>query len=56
MSGRSNVIYWLRQRGLEAQEPLVNGLLEQAKRARGVLSEVQVRQFIANHRGEENHA
>ena len=56
MSGRSNVIYWLRQRGLEAQEPLVNGLLEQAKRARSVLSEVQVRQFIANHHGGEKHA
>lgn len=56
MSGKSNVIYWLRQRGMDAPEPVVNGVLELAKGAKGVLSEARIREFIANHCGEEKHA
>jgi 2-isopropylmalate synthase len=38
MSGASNVSYWLRQRGIEPSEGLVNAILETAKGTRHLLS------------------
>ena len=42
MSGKSNVIYWLEKRGLEANESRVNRIYEHAKSASGVLEESEI--------------
>jgi 2-isopropylmalate synthase len=39
MSGKSNVIFWLETRGVEATEERVNRIYERAKQASAVLSE-----------------
>ncbi|HEY9285223.1 MAG TPA: LeuA family protein [Pyrinomonadaceae bacterium] len=46
MSGKSNVIYWLESRGLEATDERVTRIFERAKSARGVLGEDEVMQLI----------
>ena len=46
MSGKSNVIYWLEKRGIEADETRVNKIYEYAKAAHGVLEENEIRQLI----------
>ncbi|HEU4597337.1 MAG TPA: LeuA family protein [Pyrinomonadaceae bacterium] len=46
MSGKSNVVYWLESRGLEATDERVQRILDHAKSARGVLSEEEVRQLV----------
>jgi len=47
MSGKSNVIYWLEQRGIEPTEELVERILAHAKSCSFVLSEEEVRALIA---------
>ena len=42
MSGKSNVIYWLEIRGVEASEDRVARIYERAKQASGVLSEEEL--------------
>jgi 2-isopropylmalate synthase len=39
MSGKSNVIYWLEKRGIEASEDLVNRIYDHAKQASAVLAD-----------------
>jgi 2-isopropylmalate synthase len=46
MSGKSNVVYWLESRGLEATDDRVQRIYDRAKSARGVLSEEEVRQLV----------
>ncbi len=46
MSGKSNVIYWLESRGLEATEDRVARIFECAKKSKGVLEEDEVRQLV----------
>ena len=46
MSGKSNVIYWLESRGIEASDERVARIYEHAKRAHGVLSEEEVMQLV----------
>jgi 2-isopropylmalate synthase len=46
MSGKSNVIYWLESRGLEATDERVTRIFDRAKSARGVLSEEEVMQLV----------
>jgi 2-isopropylmalate synthase len=46
MSGKSNVIYWLEKRGIEADETRVNRIYEYAKAAHGVLEESEIRQLL----------
>ncbi len=46
MSGKSNVVYWLESRGIEATEERVTRIFDHAKSARGVLSEDEVRQLV----------
>ena len=43
MSGKSNVIYWLESRGLEAGEERVERIFEKAKKSPAVLSEAEIR-------------
>jgi 2-isopropylmalate synthase len=46
MSGKSNVIYWLETRGLEATEDRVSRIYEHAKQSSSVLEEQEVMQLI----------
>jgi 2-isopropylmalate synthase len=46
MSGKSNVVYWLESRGLDAGDERVQRIYDQAKSAHGVLSEEEVMQLI----------
>jgi 2-isopropylmalate synthase len=49
MSGKSNVIFWLEQRGLPAPEDVVDRILETAKGAASVLTEAEIRAAIGGH-------
>jgi Ca2+-binding EF-hand superfamily protein len=46
MSGRSNVIYWLERRGLDATDERVDKIFAAAKAADGVLSEEEIRKLL----------
>ncbi len=46
MSGKSNVIYWLEHRGLEASEERVERILSHAKQSSSVLSEDEVMHLV----------
>ncbi|MCA1592164.1 MAG: LeuA family protein [Acidobacteria bacterium] len=46
MSGKSNVIYWLESRDLEASDDRVQRIFDHAKSAHGVLSEEEVRALV----------
>ena len=48
-SGKSNVIYWLRQHGIEVEDSLVEHIFSAAKKLDHTLSEQEVRQIIASH-------
>jgi 2-isopropylmalate synthase len=45
-SGESNVVYWLRKRGFEPTEELVQTVLTAAKRSNRVLTEEEIKQVI----------
>jgi 2-isopropylmalate synthase len=42
MSGKSNVIYWLEKRGLEANDERVNRIYDRAKQSSAVLAEEEI--------------
>lgn len=46
MSGKSNVVYWLESRGIEATDERVTRIYEQAKNSSAVLEEKEVMQFV----------
>ena len=46
MSGKSNVIYWLEKRGLEASDERVERILARAKQSSSVMSEDEVMQLV----------
>ncbi|MDQ3133392.1 MAG: LeuA family protein [Acidobacteriota bacterium] len=46
MSGKSNVVYWLESRGIEATEERVARIFDHAKSAHGVLSEEAVQALV----------
>ncbi|MBV9923903.1 MAG: 2-isopropylmalate synthase [Acidobacteria bacterium] len=46
MSGKSNVVYWLESRGLDATDERVQRIYDRAKSARGVLSEEEVMALV----------
>jgi 2-isopropylmalate synthase len=50
MSGKSNVIFWLEQRGLAAPDEVVDRILETAKSAASVLTDADIRAVIARAR------
>lgn len=50
MSGESNVVFWLQQRGIEPDASLVKHIFELAKRTDHILGEDEVRAAIAEHR------
>ena len=46
MSGKSNVVYWLEQRGFEATEERVDRIFSKAKASLGVLTEAEIRTLV----------
>ncbi|HKR02570.1 MAG TPA: LeuA family protein [Pyrinomonadaceae bacterium] len=46
MSGKSNVVYWLESRGLEASEERVSRIYEHAKKSSAVLEEDEVMRLV----------
>jgi len=46
MSGKSNVIYWLERRGIDATDDRVNRIYDHAKSAHGVLEETEILALI----------
>ena len=48
MSGKSNVVFWLERRGIEATDELVDRIFAKAKSADAVLTEIEIRQVIEN--------
>ena len=49
MAGRSNVICWLKQRGIEPKEGLVTAIFDEAKRGTRVLTDDEVMTVIAGY-------
>ena len=49
MSGRSNVVYWLEKRGLDASDERVDRIFARAKEADTVLTEEEIRALIDRH-------
>ncbi len=46
MSGKSNVIYWLEKRGIEANEDRVSRIYDRAKQASAVLADEEIMQLV----------
>jgi 2-isopropylmalate synthase len=46
MSGKSNVVYWLESRGLEASEETVDRIFDKAKKSPTVLTDAEVRSLL----------
>jgi hypothetical protein len=46
MSGKSNVIYWLERRGIEASEDRVGRIYDRAKQSSSVLAEDEILQLV----------
>ena len=46
MSGKSNVIYWLGSRGIEAEEDVVQKILDAAKASNRVLGDEEIRSLV----------
>jgi 2-isopropylmalate synthase len=46
MSGESNVVFWLEQRGIKPHPDLVKAVLDAAKQRSGLLSEADVRTVV----------
>jgi 2-isopropylmalate synthase len=46
MSGKSNVIYWLERRGIEASEERVSRIYDHAKKASSVLADDEIMQLV----------
>jgi 2-isopropylmalate synthase len=49
MSGKSNVIYWLEKRGIEATDERVDRIFTKAKDASTVLTEAEIRAVLEEH-------
>ena len=52
MSGKSNVIYWLETRGIQASEDRIARIYEHAKQSSGVLTEEEVMGLVETGRGQ----
>jgi len=51
MSGRSNVIYWLRSRDLPTDDALVDAVFAKAKNASRLLTEEEIRTLVREYQG-----
>ena len=46
MSGESNVVFWLEERGIESRPDLVKAIFDAAKRRDGLLSEAEILHIV----------
>jgi 2-isopropylmalate synthase len=46
MSGKSNVLFWLEQRGITASEEMVERIYKRAKNSDHTLSEAEIRECV----------
>lgn len=51
MSGESNVVYWLRERGIETNPELVKAIFQKAKESVRVLEEAEILEICHSHAG-----
>lgn len=51
MSGESNVVYWLRERGIEQHPELVKAIFQRAKESVRVLEEAEILEICHSHAG-----
>jgi 2-isopropylmalate synthase len=56
MSGTSNIVYWLRQRGIEPDEKLVDVIFNAAKTQNRVLTDEEVEELVQGHTAPSQHA
>jgi 2-isopropylmalate synthase len=42
MSGKSNVLYWLKKRGIEPTDERVNAIYDRAKKSERILTEEEI--------------
>jgi 2-isopropylmalate synthase len=49
MSGKSNVRFWLKERSVEPTEPMVDEILEEAKKESRLLEEERIMQIVQRH-------
>ncbi|UCC79844.1 MAG: 2-isopropylmalate synthase [Candidatus Zixiibacteriota bacterium] len=56
MSGVSNIVFWLKQRGIEPEKELVDEIFRAAKQHNRVLSEKEIEEIIKYHGREEKPA
>jgi 2-isopropylmalate synthase len=50
LSGEANVVHWLRNRGIDLEEGLVETVLDAAKHSDDVLNEAQIKELVSQHR------
>lgn len=50
MGGRSNVVYWLKSRGIDPADELVSAVFDAAKKSDRVLTDDEVHAIVAEHR------
>jgi 2-isopropylmalate synthase len=55
MSGRSNVVFWLEKRGLQATDDVVDRIFAAAKESDSVLSEGTIRALLEPQTNTEEH-
>ena len=53
MSGVSNIVFWLKQRGVEPEEKLVDEIFRAAKQHNRILSDEEIEEIIKYHNLEE---
>jgi 2-isopropylmalate synthase len=53
MSGVSNIVFWLKQRGIEPEEKLVDEIFRAAKQHNRILSDEEIEEIIKYHKLEE---
>ncbi len=53
MSGESNVVYWLRQRGLDTDPEVVRDIFDHAKQAQAVLEEAEILALYQAHQSRQ---
>ena len=49
MSGESNVIFWLKERGIDSQPDLVKAIFQQAKGSDRILEEIEILEICRSH-------
>jgi 2-isopropylmalate synthase len=52
MSGESNVVYWLRERGIETEPELVRAIFQRAKESVRILEEAEILEICSAHAGQ----